>query len=49
MEELEDCLERIGLFQSDSKGGLKEVRPSNFGIIGQGGIDDGIYTRGGGC
>lgn len=40
MEELEDCLERIGLFESDSKGGLREVCPSNFGIVGQGSIDD---------
>ena len=40
MEELEDRVERIGLFESDSKGGFREVCPSKFGIIGQGGIDE---------
>ena len=40
MEQLEDRFGRIGLFESGSKGGFREVCASEFGIIRQGGIDD---------
>src|SRR5229473_3662094 len=39
LEELEDRTGRIRLFESGSKRSLREVCPSEFCIVGQGGID----------
>jgi hypothetical protein len=39
LEELEDLVRRIRLFESGSKWCLREVCPSEFCIVGQGGID----------
>ena len=49
MEELEDRLERIRLFESGSKGGFREVCRSKLGVVGQGGIDDRMDGISGGC
>src|SRR5258708_7949851 len=39
LEELEDRIGRIRLFESGSKRSLREVSPSEICIVGQGGID----------
>jgi len=49
LEELEDLARRIRLFESGSKRSLREVCPSEFCIVGQGGIDYRLDVRSGRC
>ena len=47
LEELEDRTGRIRLFESGSKRSFREVCPSEFCIVGQGGIDYRLDVRSG--
>ena len=49
LEELEDRAGRIRLFESGSKGSLREVYPSEFCVVGQGGVDYRLDVKSGRC
>ncbi len=49
LEELEDRAGRIRLFESGSKGSFREVYPSEFCVVGQGGIDYRLDVKSGRC
>ncbi len=49
LEELEDRAGRIRLFESGSKRSFREVCPSEFCIVSQGGIDYRLDVRSGRC
>jgi hypothetical protein len=49
LEQFKNGLGRIRLFERGSKGILREVYSGYFGVVHQGGIDDQLEVRSGGC